>query len=183
MTTNLNIAIRGHNGRGNEVIEILEMLGGQISQECGYEDGFDHHYAYFIDTKENFFIDGFLLGDKIPTEFSIFTLEEFLEKYPYKIGDKVTLEGWPCTIIKAYWNYEDNNVVYLVKGVDFSKQAYSEDLQPYSELEIINRSDQISNKELQDILKQFPDDAIVAVEYCNIRELRYIKDRNLIVID
>lgn len=43
--------------------------------------------------------------------------------------------------------------------------------------------DQITNKELQDLLKQYPDDAIVCIEYCNIRELKYYEDRNLIVID
>lgn len=43
--------------------------------------------------------------------------------------------------------------------------------------------DQITNKELQDILKQYPDDATVVVEYCNIRELKYYEDKNLIVID
>lgn len=42
---------------------------------------------------------------------------------------------------------------------------------------------QLTNKELQDLLKHYPDDAIVVVEYCNIRELKYIKDRNLITID
>jgi hypothetical protein len=43
--------------------------------------------------------------------------------------------------------------------------------------------DQITNKELQDLLKQYPDDAIVSIEYCNIIELKYYEDRNLIVID
>lgn len=41
----------------------------------------------------------------------------------------------------------------------------------------------VTNKELQDLLNQYPNDAIVVVEYCNIRELEYIKDRNLIIID
>ena len=40
-----------------------------------------------------------------------------------------------------------------------------------------------TNKELQDILKQYPGDAIVSIEYCNIKELKYYEDRNLIVID
>lgn len=44
-------------------------------------------------------------------------------------------------------------------------------------------SNQVTNKELQDLLKQYPDNAIVVVEYCNVRELKYIKDRNLITID
>ena len=43
--------------------------------------------------------------------------------------------------------------------------------------------DQITNKELQDLLKQYPNDAIVYIEYCNIRELKYYEDRNLIAID
>ena len=46
-----------------------------------------------------------------------------------------------------------------------------------------NKTNQVTNKELQDLLKQYPDDAIVAIEYCNIQELKYIKDINLIVID
>lgn len=44
-------------------------------------------------------------------------------------------------------------------------------------------SNKVTNKELQDLLKHYPDDAVVVIEYCNIRELEYIKDRNLIVID
>ena len=43
--------------------------------------------------------------------------------------------------------------------------------------------DQITNKELQDLLNQYPDDAIVCIEYCNIRELKYYEDKNLIVIE
>lgn len=42
---------------------------------------------------------------------------------------------------------------------------------------------QVTNKELQDLLKHYPDDVIVVIEYCNIRELRYNEDRNLITID
>jgi hypothetical protein len=41
----------------------------------------------------------------------------------------------------------------------------------------------ISNKESQDLLKQYPDDAMVVVEYCNITEMTYFPDRNLIAID
>lgn len=44
-------------------------------------------------------------------------------------------------------------------------------------------SKQVTNKELQDLLKQYPDDAIVVIEYCNIRDLKYFKERNLIAID
>lgn len=41
----------------------------------------------------------------------------------------------------------------------------------------------MTNAELQEILKQYPDDAIVVVEYCNIKQLKYNQDNNLITID
>lgn len=44
-------------------------------------------------------------------------------------------------------------------------------------------SNTMLNKDLQEILKQFPDDAIVAVEYCDVKRLKYFPDKNLIAID
>ena len=41
----------------------------------------------------------------------------------------------------------------------------------------------VTNGELQDILSQYPKDAIVAVEYCDVKNLRYFPDRNFIAID
>lgn len=112
------LAIKGHPTRGNEVIEILEILGGKISHEYGYEDGFDPHYVYFIDTNENSFIDRFLLGDKNPAEFSIFALEEFLKKFPYKIGDKILYKtyGIYSKIKTMLWNVEKEQVFYRLES-------------------------------------------------------------------
>ena len=42
---------------------------------------------------------------------------------------------------------------------------------------------QVTNKDLQDLLNKYPHDAIVSIEYCNIRELKYIENKNLIVIE
>lgn len=41
----------------------------------------------------------------------------------------------------------------------------------------------MTNSELQALLSQFPGDAKVAVEYCDVSCLQYFKDRNLIAID
>lgn len=41
----------------------------------------------------------------------------------------------------------------------------------------------LSNKEFQNLLKQYPDDAIISIEYCNPREIRYNKEQNIIYID
>lgn len=35
----------------------------------------------------------------------------------------------------------------------------------------------ITNKELQGLLKQYFDNAIIVIEYCSIKELKYIKGR------
>ena len=41
----------------------------------------------------------------------------------------------------------------------------------------------VENGELQDILSQYPKNAMVAVEYCDVKRLQYFPDRNLIAID
>ena len=41
----------------------------------------------------------------------------------------------------------------------------------------------VKNGELQDILSQYPKDAIIAVEYCDVKNLKYFPDRNFIAID
>ena len=74
-----NIAILGHPTRGKEVIQLLEMLG---ANRLGYKDTFVGFY-YYIEC------GAICSSDEYPTYSTIFTLEEFLEKYPYKVGDKV----------------------------------------------------------------------------------------------
>ena len=124
------LGIKGHATRGKEVIEILEMLGGKISQECGYEDGFDSHYVYFIDTNENYYIDGLLLiGDERITKLSIFTLEEFLEKYPYKIGDRVKIPNCDvaCRVTNMIWN----GIEIEYETTNSEETVFADELQPY----------------------------------------------------
>lgn len=121
------LAIKGHHTRGNEVIKTLEMLGGKTSDRELY--GNVPHYGYYI--HDNGYIS--LTHCSLLNNSIVFTLEEFLERFPYKIGDKVTLDKWPCTIIGMSWEYDD--IIYYVQGIDFSKGVYSKDkdLQPYKE--------------------------------------------------
>ena len=78
---NKRLAIKGHSTRGQEVIEILEMLGGK---NHFHMDGFTEEYIYYICGENNQIHSAIC-----PTNQIVFTIEEFLEKYPYKIGDKV----------------------------------------------------------------------------------------------
>lgn len=124
--TMVNLAIKGHPTRGDEVIEILEMLGGTNRENCW---GVFNNRLYLI----NAYGDIEDISLRYNSNYQIYTLEEFLEKYPYKVGDKVTLDNFPCEIKGMSWEYDD--IIYYVKGADFSKGVYSKDkdLQPYKE--------------------------------------------------
>lgn len=41
----------------------------------------------------------------------------------------------------------------------------------------------VTNGKLQEILSQYPEDAIVAVEYCDVKNLKYFPNKNFIEID
>lgn len=123
----MNLAIKGHPTRGSEVITLLEMLGGE---NCRGAFGNNKETYYFID-KENAICLDFTLDEN--NNYIIFTLEEFEAKFPYKVGNKVTYDGWNCTVIGMEWENNTNTILYTVKGIDFSKCAYVEDLQPYKE--------------------------------------------------
>ena len=105
------LAIKGHATRGKEIIEILEMLGGKnVFNLTG-----DETMAYYI--IENKEIKGgiYIFGNE---PYFLLTLEEFLEKFPYKVGDKVYFNSVPhykCEVDEMYWNYKSDSVTYIVK--------------------------------------------------------------------
>lgn len=110
-----NLVIKGHATRGKEVIELLEMLGGKNSTKlvgsassCGYYIDSDGNIAYHYYSSSYF-------NDAIQ-----FTLEKFLEKYPYKVGDYVYINSidyqGPGIIQNLYW-YDDKNIIrYFVES-------------------------------------------------------------------
>lgn len=107
------LAIRGHSTRGKEVIELLEMMGGHADDLL--DNGIDEKYAYFIVNDENNVIDAFPIYKKDEFDFDvqIFTLEEFLEKYPYKVGDKIPdIWGTSLTVKSMNWDENYKTVMY-----------------------------------------------------------------------
>lgn len=98
------LAIKGHENRGKEVIEILEMLGS--SNPKGYEGSCDWWY-YCIEDNE-------IIQLYFWKDFTVFTLEEFLEKFPYKVGDRVRVPEYESEVCisKMYW--DGNEVQYEV---------------------------------------------------------------------
>ena len=68
----------------------------------------------------------------------VFTLEEFEEKFPYKVGNKVISPKGIGVITEMKWLSVDNEVRYRLSiKNDIDRWFYAEDLQPYKEQETI----------------------------------------------
>ena len=132
------LAIKGHPTRGKEIIELLEMLGGDNKWHYNASDGF----VYFIEKNDKYITFCGKESIKNTGEYIIYELEEFLEKFPYKVGDKVYIEVDPnanClgfdkmygVIESAMWVEKFGHVSYKLKG--YSTMFYSDELHPYKE--------------------------------------------------
>jgi hypothetical protein len=126
------LAIRGHKERGKEVIALLEMLGGNNKYHINITEC---NFLYTIGEGD----DAIIATYPNSNISQIFTLEQFLEKFPYKVGDKVQHKGaTSCGSIyeveKMRW--EENTVKYTVHlfGCNYKSSTLpSEYLQPYKE--------------------------------------------------
>lgn len=122
-----NLAIKGHKNRGKEVIEILEMLGGINKYEISYAN------VDLLYTIRSY--DESIIGVYPTNTFVVFTLEEFLEKFPYKVGDKVKVKETEkeVTIEDMSWR-NGCEVIYDTCYNNDCVAFYSADeLQPYKE--------------------------------------------------
>lgn len=140
------LAIKGHETRGEEVIRILEMLGGENKTgHCGNKT-FAH---YFI---KNNYID-WCYQDPLDSDFISFTLEEFLEKFPYKIGDKILYKtyGIYLRIKTMLWNVEKERVFYRL-GSNKLFVATADELKLCKEETM--EADERSNKELKRLIRK-----------------------------
>jgi hypothetical protein len=101
------LAIQGHPTRGKEVIELLEMLGGVNRWKAS---GNIEKVYYSISN------GAILYSPQIEKDTVIFTLEEFLKKYPFKVGDKV-MDGYgdTLTIKSMSWSVDFETMVYDFK--------------------------------------------------------------------
>ena len=134
------LAIKGHTTRGGEVIALLEMVGGK-NNDCSGKN----IYAVYAIPDNGYIYPYQYAHHKYPDDFIIFTLEEFLEKFPYKVGDKVTHNmGILMNVVHMRWDAECNVIRYDIQSpVDNNynlKAMLAEHLQPYKE-ETMERKD------------------------------------------
>ena len=117
-----NLVIKGHATRGKEIIELFEMLG---TNKLGYKDTFADYY--YIEC------EAICSSEECPIDSIVFTLEEFIEKYPYKVGDKVqTIYGKIGIVNKPIWSSIDNCIRYELEA-DTDSFYFVNELQPYKE--------------------------------------------------
>lgn len=127
------LAIKGHPTWKEEVIEILEMLGGKNTNNyipyciCLY---------YYIDDSTKIISDDWF-SSCANENFIIYTLEDFFEKFPYKVGDEVIAYAEGClahfTIQDIRWNNKLNKIEYKICSSWYDTSI----IQPYKEEEIM----------------------------------------------
>jgi hypothetical protein len=130
------LAIRGHATRGKEVIEILEMLGGKNI----YILSGDTSCAYYVLENGEIRCGTYVYGNE---PYIILTFEEFLEKYPYKVGDKVynIVHNETQTITDLAWDFQEDEVGYQTNNNEY---VYVNYLQPCKEETMENKLGQIT---------------------------------------
>ena len=124
------IAFKGNKSRGYEISHLLCSLNEMtpLDYNCCDEDA-----VYFINNSYGtkfieciYFIYSYLYNG-----YNVYTIEEFEEKYPYKIGDEVLSNNGFGKILAMKWDCFNDEVIYNVHGDNFEESVYVEDLSFY----------------------------------------------------
>ena len=99
------LAIKGDKERGNEVIALLEMLGGDNRWKAS---GNIEKVYYSIS-------NGVILyGTQLEKSAVGFTLDEFYKKYPFKVGDRVLIPEYESEVCINQMIWDGWDVEYMV---------------------------------------------------------------------
>ena len=163
------LAIKGHETRGKEVIDILEMLGGENEHKL---NGCNIECVYYEKNRVIYNTSPFSVDFNNTI---LFTLEEFLEKYPFKVGDMVSVPEYESEVCidDMKWNgfeiqysvYSDEiddlfewySVGELNKCDEPYKEEIMEEKRKYDELRMpLDDDDKLSTEVTIDGNKIFP---------------------------
>ena len=123
------LAIKGHSTRGKEVIELLEMLGGKSN---GNMKGYNDDLYYYI-AKDDLIYGCGIEYEELACNYTIFTLEEFLEKYPYKVGDFVSIPEYESEVRICNMKWDGFEIQYKVYRVDDEEWYTNDELLEYND--------------------------------------------------
>ena len=122
------LAIKGHPTRGKEVIELLEMMGGSNIYKLSGNEWCSY---YFIEGFEiELSIEEHIFGDD---DICFFTLEEFLDKYPFKVGDFVSIPEYESEVRICNMKWDGFEIQYKVYRVDEKEWYTSDELLDYND--------------------------------------------------
>lgn len=133
------LAIRGDYQKGNEVIKILEMLGGENKDNLkGNELRFFYFICPYTNIIKNVFEERMLI-----TQWETHNLKSFKKEYPYKTFDKLVINGKDCSIVETYWN--GFTICYKVDYGIYQSEYTAERIQEFfveklMEQEVVNTS-------------------------------------------
>ena len=126
----MNLAIKGHPTRGRDIIQLLEMLGGRNSNNCTGQYinriYFMNKYGYIESTDDI----------KLQLYCATYNLEEFEEKFPYKVGDKVRIPEYESEVRIISMNWDGYEVQYEV-FTDESEWYSAEELNNWNKEEFM----------------------------------------------
>ena len=153
-----HIAIKGNAERGNEIIELLEMMGGKNSEHF---TGRDSGRYYFIDdnTKCICSENAYAMEMCYNGVYMLFSYDAFNDDYPWRIGDIVNVIGRNdrigLKVVKMQWGNAYNTMMYCLDcGQDGYGWWRAEDIEytKYSELKV-NLSDNVNSNIEFDLTK------------------------------
>ena len=153
-----HIAIKGNAERGNEIIELLEMMGGKNSEHF---TGRDSDRYYFIDDNTKCICSEniYEMEECYNGVYMLFSFDAFNDDYPWRIGDIVNVIGRydriGFKVVKMQWGHAYNTMMYCLDcGEDGYGWWRAEDIEytKYSELKV-NLSDNVNSNIEFDLIK------------------------------
>ena len=159
------LAIKGHSTRGSEVIALLEMLGGK--EDVDAYKGDEEDWVYTINER------GFIDWECPCNKYAIYSLEEFEEKFPYKVGDKVSV-----------YEYESKVRIDDMKwdGFEIQYSVFTDETEWYS-AEELNKCNEPYKEETMEEKETFREDKGTLVEIDLTRELKKSDEIEVILGD
>lgn len=169
-----NLIIHGHPARGREVIEILEMLGGKNTYNLS---GDEDVWYVLADGKIIHFLQYlFYKGEKG------YSLEEFLRKFPYKVGDRVMIPEYESELRINEMKWDGTTIVYRLDPADETEWFTAEELKAWNcdeelKQEVIKRKN-VSQLTFGDKIYKLRKDWVEVLIVTNIKQLNKLNLHN-----
>lgn len=126
-----DLRIAGSKDNPYGVLEILQMLGGINSAQHngdGYDGSFNGEGKYYISDACD---KSIIVSAYNDTNFYDMTVEQYWEKFPFRVGDQAKFAGNVCTITNAVWNKRNACVSYTIEYNNFIYTVQANNLERY----------------------------------------------------